>query len=106
MSDATLPSEVTPERAQRYIAQVMPQLLTRAAANLGVADTDGNRLPDPNAHAARVALLSAEEVLEWMGPLAGDDYVVPMRAALDRLEQLFAQQYPDLPLKFPGRDPA
>ena len=101
MSDAATSSEFTPERARRYVAEVMPQLLARAAANLGIEDGEGISHPEPDAHAARVALLSAEEVLEYLGVKVGDEVVLPLRATLDRLEHLFQAQHPDLPLEMP-----
>ena len=96
----------TPERAHRYVAEVLPPLLTRAAANLGLEDSDGHRHPEPNARAAGVPLLSAAEVLEQLGAQAGDDLVLPLRAALGRLEQVFKEQHPELPLAMPKHAPA
>jgi hypothetical protein len=96
-----VPSSFTPERAARYVAETMPELLARAAANLGEPGPDGSLHPDPNARAARVALLSAAEVLSQLGALAGDDVVVPQRAALARLEGIFVARHPELPLEMP-----
>lgn len=105
MPDPALDPETSPERARQYVAEVMPLLLGRAAANLGLADDHGYRIPDPNPRAAHVALLSAAEVLEYMGPRIGEDMEVPLRAALARLERLFEGRHPDLAGVVPKRTP-
>lgn len=105
MSDPAHDPETSPERARQYVAEVMPLLLGRAAANLGVADDDGQRIPEPNPRAAHVALLSAAEVLEYLGPRIGEDMEAPLRAALARLERLFEHQHPDLAGGSPKRTP-
>lgn len=106
MTESSPSSGFTPERAQRYVAEVVPPLLARAAANLGLEVDGVPARPEPNARAARVALLSAAEVLDQLGATAGDDVAVPLRAALGRLEQLFEREHPGLPLAMPKHPPA
>lgn len=91
--------EFSPERATRYVADTLPSLLARAAAQLGEGPDPS---PEPSARAARLALLSAREVLDQLGALVPEATLLPLESALARLEQRFRDRHPQLPLAMPN----
>ncbi len=98
------PPEFTPERAASYVEATLPELLARASRQLGEPGADGTVEPEPSAGAARLALLSAAEVLDGLASVLPIDVSLPHRAALARLQQLFAARHPNMPLAMPRRD--
>lgn len=82
----------------RYVADTFPALLARATAHLA-----GGHHPDPTPEVARLALLSAREVLEQLGAKLLDEDRAPYEAALAALEKRFRAEHPELPLVMPGK---
>ncbi|MDB5101274.1 MAG: hypothetical protein JWM80_5695 [Cyanobacteria bacterium RYN_339] len=91
-------SDFTPERATRYVADTFPALLQRAVTHLG----DGDH-PEPTPEVARVALLSAREILDVLGAKLIDEDRAPYEAQLAALEKRFRAAHPELPLVMPAK---
>jgi hypothetical protein len=94
-------SDFTPERATRYVADTFGPLLDRATAHM-----QGGGHPEPTPEVARVALLSAREILDQLGAKLIDEDRAPYEAQLAALEKRFRAEHPELPLVMPAKAPA
>lgn len=91
-------AEFTQERATRYVADTFPALIARATAHLA-----GGSHPEPTPEVARVALLSAREILDVLGAKLIDEDRAPFEAELAALERRFRAEHPELPLVMPAQ---